>query len=119
MVPHYPQKVNGVGMLYGAGSTSNEFPLTLCSSCPMYKSSDQSCGRNSFYCFGQAKGFLPVNIPKNLFVAAKPSDLSGICELMKRAALALELDFKNTESGEECCKCNVTQTSPNENFHKE
>lgn len=37
----------------------------------------------------------------------------------ERAALAFELDFKNTECGEECCKCNATQTSPNENLHKE
>lgn len=83
MVPHYPQKVNGVGMLYGAGSTNTDFPLTFYSSCPMYKSSDQSCGHNSFYCFGQGRGFLPVNIPKILCVAAKPSVLSGIRELMK------------------------------------
>lgn len=83
MVPHYPQKVNGFGMLDGTVSTNTDFPLTFCSSCPTYRSSDQSCGDNSFYCFGQGKGFLSVNIPKNLCVAAKPSVVSGICELMK------------------------------------
>lgn len=83
MVPHYPQKVDGIRILYEAVSDDNDLPLTFCSSCVMFKSSDQSCGYNSFYFFGQGRGFLTVNIPKNLYVAAKPSILSGICELMK------------------------------------
>lgn len=86
-----PQKVTGVGMLYGAGPTNTDFPLTFCSSCPMHKSSDQSCGYNSFYCFGQRKAFLPVNIPKNLCQAE-----CSVWHLWvnERAALASELDFR-------------------------
>lgn len=76
-------KVYGIRILYEAVSDNIDLPLIFCSSSIMFKSPDRSCGYNSFYCFGQVRGFLSVKIPKNLYVAAKPSILSGICELMK------------------------------------
>lgn len=71
-------------MLHETVSDNTDLSLTFCSSSIVFKSPNQSCGYNSFYCFGQVRGFLSVNIQKKtLYVAAKPSFLLGICELMK------------------------------------
>lgn len=94
MVPHCPQKVTRVGMLDGAGSASTDFPLTLCSSCPTCKSSEQSCGHNSFYCFGQGKGFFACKHSKKTCVWLPSKWSVWHLWVNERAALALELDFK-------------------------
>lgn len=69
-------------------------PLTLCSSCPTCKSSEQSSGHNSFYCFGQGKGFFACKHSKKTCVWLPSKWSVWHLWVNERAALALELDFK-------------------------
>lgn len=83
MVPHYPQKVNEVGMLYRAGSTNTDFPLTFSPAVLCTNLQTKSVGIIPFIVSVKGKDFCLQTFQKNLCVAAKSSVLSGICELMK------------------------------------